>query len=76
MDIRRANSADLNALNALEQQLFDGDRISPRQMKRFLHSDHAALFVADAERPAGGICIASISSRYTAIKIVFDCRKT
>ncbi|MBJ3950847.1 hypothetical protein JGD13_23320, partial [Salmonella enterica subsp. enterica serovar Kentucky] len=48
MDIRRANSADLNALNALEQQLFDGDRISPRQMKRFLHSDHAALFVADA----------------------------
>lgn len=35
MDIRRANSADLNALNALEQQLFDGDRISPRQMKRF-----------------------------------------
>lgn len=32
MDIRRANSADLNALNALEQQLFDGDRISPRQM--------------------------------------------
>lgn len=57
MDIRRANSADLNALNALEQQLFDGDRISPRQMKRFLHSDHAALFVADAGDQLAGYAL-------------------
>ncbi|MCE7626591.1 GNAT family N-acetyltransferase, partial [Vibrio fluvialis] len=38
MDFRLAKGADLTALNALEQQLFDGDKISPRQMKRFLHS--------------------------------------
>ncbi|EEY44775.1 GNAT family N-acetyltransferase/peptidase C39 family protein [Vibrio mimicus] len=57
MDIRRANSADLNALNALEQQLFDGDRISPRQMKRFIHSDHAALFVAEADDQLAGYAL-------------------
>lgn len=47
MEIRYAKNTDLTALNALEQQLFDGDRISPRQMKRFLHSHLAMIIVAD-----------------------------
>ena len=38
----------ISALNALEQQLFEGDKISPRQMKRFLHSNQAVIFVADS----------------------------
>lgn len=48
MDFRLANSSDLTELNTLEHQLFDGDKISPRQMKRFLQSPHAMLFVADS----------------------------
>ncbi|MCG6202315.1 GNAT family N-acetyltransferase/peptidase C39 family protein [Psychromonas antarctica] len=47
MNFRLASSADLSALNALELQLFDGDKISPRQMKRFIHSQQAIIFVAD-----------------------------
>ncbi len=46
MEFRLAELADLNDLNALELQLFDGDRISPRQMKRFLQSSHSLVFVA------------------------------
>ncbi|UHJ60831.1 GNAT family N-acetyltransferase/peptidase C39 family protein [Vibrio furnissii] len=57
MDFRLANSADLNALNALEQQLFDGDKISPRQMKRFLHSNQAIIFVADAGEELAGYAL-------------------
>lgn len=47
MNFRLAKSSDLPELNNLENQLFVGDKISPRQMKRFLHSPHALLFVAD-----------------------------
>lgn len=57
MDFRLAKSADLTALNALEQQLFDGDKISPRQMKRFLHSNQAVLFVADAGTELAGYAL-------------------
>ncbi|MFB9136269.1 GNAT family N-acetyltransferase/peptidase C39 family protein [Vibrio sp. AK197] len=46
MKFRLAELADLNDLNALEQQLFEGDKISPRQMKRFLLSPHSLIFVA------------------------------
>ncbi|MDX1301587.1 GNAT family N-acetyltransferase/peptidase C39 family protein [Photobacterium sp.] len=51
MEFRLAELADLSALNSLEQQLFDGDKISPRQMKRFLLSPHCMVFIAvsDAE---------------------------
>ncbi|MCG3721163.1 GNAT family N-acetyltransferase [Vibrio cincinnatiensis] len=57
MDFRLAKSADLAALNALEQQLFDGDKISPRQMKRFLHSSHSVIFVADSGDELAGYAL-------------------
>ncbi|WPC74690.1 GNAT family N-acetyltransferase/peptidase C39 family protein [Vibrio porteresiae] len=57
MDFRHAKSTDLTALNALELQLFDGDRISPRQMKRFLHSNHAIIFVADSGTELAGYAL-------------------
>ncbi len=57
MDFRLAKSTDITALNALEQQLFEGDKISPRQMKRFLHSDQAAIFVADSGEELAGYAL-------------------
>lgn len=57
MDFRHAKSTDLTALNALELELFDGDRIAPRQMKRFLQSDHAILFVADSGTELAGYAL-------------------
>ncbi|EEX37784.1 GNAT family acetyltransferase [Vibrio metschnikovii] len=57
MDFRLAKSTDLAALNALEQQLFDGDKISPRQMKRFLHSSHSVIFVADSGTELAGYAL-------------------
>ncbi|MDW6016193.1 GNAT family N-acetyltransferase/peptidase C39 family protein [Vibrio plantisponsor] len=57
MDFRLAKSADLSALNALEQQLFEGDKISPRQMKRFLHSNQAVIFVADSGEELAGYAL-------------------
>jgi ribosomal protein S18 acetylase RimI-like enzyme len=57
MNFRLAESADLAALNVLEQQLFDGDRISPRQMKRFLHSTHAKVFVAELDHVLAGYAL-------------------
>ncbi|WP_427979431.1 GNAT family N-acetyltransferase/peptidase C39 family protein [Agarivorans sp.] len=57
MDFRLANSSDLAELNTLEQQLFAGDRISPRQMKRFLHSSQAMLFVADSGKGLAGYAL-------------------
>ena len=57
MDFRLANSSDLAELNTLEQQLFAGDRISPRQMKRFLQSSQAMLFVADSGKGLAGYAL-------------------
>ena len=57
MDFRLAKSSDLTELNALEKQLFEGDRISPRQMKRFQQSPHAMLFVADSGMGLAGYAL-------------------
>jgi len=46
MEIRAATQAELSALDQLELSAFSGDRISHRQMKRFIQSTHARLFVA------------------------------
>lgn len=46
MDIRLAKLADLTALNDLEFSLFDCDRVSPRQMKRFIQSPQDLIYVA------------------------------
>ncbi|NAW58579.1 MULTISPECIES: GNAT family N-acetyltransferase/peptidase C39 family protein [unclassified Vibrio] len=57
MDIRLALSRDLSALNELENTLFDGDKISPRQMKRFLQSGQAMIFVAEDKGSLAGYAL-------------------
>ena len=47
MHIRAAHPSDLDALVALENRCFEGDRISRRQFRHLLHKAHAALFVAE-----------------------------
>lgn len=42
---RRATRADVDALLALEEATFDGDRISRAQWRRHIDSDSAAVFV-------------------------------
>ncbi|MBN8737640.1 MAG: GNAT family N-acetyltransferase [Xanthomonadales bacterium] len=44
--IRRATPADLDALLALEEATFAGDRISRAQWRRHIASDRAAVLVA------------------------------
>ncbi|WP_372870988.1 GNAT family N-acetyltransferase/peptidase C39 family protein [Shewanella sp.] len=41
-----ATLAHIDALNALEKSAFEGDRISPRQMRRFVQSPHDCLILA------------------------------
>ncbi len=57
MDFRVAKIADLDALNRLERELFVGDRIAPRQMKRFIQSEHAVLLVADNGQQLAGYAL-------------------
>lgn len=57
MDFRVAKMTDLDALNKLEKELFTGDRIAPRQMKRFIQSDHAVLLVADNGQQLAGYAL-------------------
>ncbi|WP_428773341.1 peptidase C39 family protein [Vibrio sp.] len=57
MEIRQATTTDLNDLNALELTLFESDRISPRQMKRFLQSAHSQVLVAICENQLVGYAL-------------------
>ncbi|WP_172565326.1 GNAT family N-acetyltransferase/peptidase C39 family protein [Vibrio navarrensis] len=57
MDFRVAKMTDLDALNRLEKELFTGDRIAPRQMKRFIQSEHAVLLVADSGQQLAGYAL-------------------
>ncbi len=50
--IRRATSADLEPLIALENATFSSDRLSPRQWRRHLSSDSVCIVVA-----ADALCI-------------------
>lgn len=45
--VRDARSADLDALLALEQASFDGDRLSPRQYRHHLRSASARLLIVE-----------------------------
>jgi ribosomal protein S18 acetylase RimI-like enzyme len=48
--VRRAVAGDLDALAALEEASFDGDRLSRAQYRRHLDSDSASVLVASANR--------------------------
>ncbi len=50
--VRRADSADLDDLVALEQRAFDGDRMSRAQYRRHLDSDSARILLASTGRHA------------------------
>jgi len=47
--VRPARPADLDALVALEQRAFDGDRLSRAQYRRHLRSASAQVLVVDAD---------------------------
>ncbi|GGQ17267.1 GNAT family N-acetyltransferase/peptidase C39 family protein [Shewanella litoralis] len=49
MLLRQANLTDLPQLNTIENNAFSGDKISPRQMKRFINSPLDSLFVAEID---------------------------
>ncbi|QSX38320.1 GNAT family N-acetyltransferase/peptidase C39 family protein [Shewanella sedimentimangrovi] len=54
MQIRQATLNDASALNLLEWNVFPGDRISPRQMRRFIQSSHACMLVAEEDGQLAG----------------------
>ncbi|GGP89473.1 GNAT family N-acetyltransferase/peptidase C39 family protein [Shewanella ulleungensis] len=49
MLLRQANLTDLPQLNTIENNAFSGDKISPRQMKRFINSPLDCLLVAEID---------------------------
>ena len=49
MLLRQAIQRDLSQLNTLEENAFNGDKISPRQMKRFINSPLDYLLVAEVD---------------------------
>lgn len=57
MNFRQSKITDLSALNQLEKSLFSSDRISPRQMKRFIQSEHSSLFVAQCDEQVVGYAL-------------------
>ncbi len=57
MHLRPACLADLTQLNQLELNAFPGDRISPRQMKRFITSSLAYCLVAEIEQQIAGYAL-------------------
>lgn len=50
MRVRRAVPADSNDLIDLENASFSGDRLSPRQWRHHLRSDHARILVVEIEK--------------------------
>lgn len=57
MEFRRATQQDLPALVELESQVFSSDVIAPRQMKRFLQSQHSLVFVAQDKQQIAGYAL-------------------
>jgi len=55
--IRSARDADLDALLALEQQGFPGDRMSRRQYRHHLHNPRARVLVLDADGRLAGTAL-------------------
>ncbi|MGI2259098.1 GNAT family N-acetyltransferase/peptidase C39 family protein [Shewanella sp. GXUN23E] len=79
MKCRIACPADLSALLALESQSFPGDRISPRQMKRFIKSPHSLMLVMDGQESLSGYCLVlfnrgSLLARLYSLAVSPACR--
>lgn len=55
--IRLARVSDLDALVAVEQAVFDADRISRRSWRAFLQKPSAAVLVAEEDGQTAGCCV-------------------
>ncbi|MGO4836090.1 GNAT family N-acetyltransferase [Rhizobiaceae sp. 2RAB30] len=56
-EIRPARASDANAILAIENDVFEGDRISARSMRRLLTGRSAAVFVASVTEVIAGYCV-------------------
>ncbi|WP_407332840.1 peptidase C39 family protein [Enterovibrio sp. 27052020O] len=54
MLFRKALLSDLDDLHHLESQVFSSDKVSRRQMKRFIQSEHSLLLVASDDNGLAG----------------------
>lgn len=57
MEYRNAVLSDLDALHHLENQVFNSDKVSRRQMKRFIQSEHSLLLVASEGEVLAGYAL-------------------
>ncbi|MEQ1953021.1 N-acetyltransferase [Mesorhizobium sp. CN2-181] len=57
LKIRPARASDLDALVAVEQAVFDADRISRRSWRSFLAGSSAAILVAEEAGDVAGCCV-------------------
>jgi ribosomal protein S18 acetylase RimI-like enzyme len=67
--IRRAVIGDLPELIALENRVFNGDRLSARQWKQHLASDTARVFVARKHGVLHGASVAFFRSNSTVARL-------
>ena len=56
-DIRPARASDVDALSAIEDAVFDADRISKKSFRRLIESRTASVLVAADGRAIDGYCI-------------------
>jgi ribosomal protein S18 acetylase RimI-like enzyme len=56
-DIRPARASDVDALSAIEDAVFDADRISKKSFRRLIESRTASVLVAANDRAIDGYCI-------------------
>jgi [ribosomal protein S18]-alanine N-acetyltransferase len=56
-DIRTARASDIDALVAIENTVFEADRISRRSFRRLIDADTATLLVAESSIGIAGYCV-------------------
>lgn len=66
--IRLATMSDLDALLALENASFTGDKISARRMKHWITADNAILLVASRSGELIGSCLALTRTDSSALR--------
>ncbi len=67
--VRPARADDLEALLALEREVFNTDRLSRRSLRRFLASPHAAMLVAEHGGRLAGYALVLFRPRSSAARL-------
>ena len=67
--LRRAQSADLDALDALEHRVFATDHLSRRSLRHFLRSPTAAVLVAEHDGDLAGTAIVLFRPRSAVARL-------